>query len=57
MSNSKASVKQSDLARCLKAHRDAGIPIDRTEIDLSAGKIVIFTNSSGKDGPNDWDEK
>ncbi len=57
MANTKATVKQSDLVRYLKAHRDAGIPIDRTEIDQSSGKVIIFTNANGKEGQNDWDER
>lgn len=55
MPNQKAKVSQADLTRYLKAYRDAGIPIARTEIGKD-GKVVIFSIAEASEKePNEWD--
>lgn len=57
MANRRAIVTRADLARVLSAHRDAGLPVARTEV-LPNGKIVVFTvNDANADAPNPWDER
>ncbi len=55
MANRRAPISQAELTRYLKAYRDAGIPVARTEIDRD-GKVVIYTtDSAGDDRNNPWD--
>ncbi len=56
MANRRALITQADLARVLRAHRDAGIPVARTVI-TSTGTVTIYTVNDPRDeGPNPWDE-
>lgn len=56
MANRRATITQAELARVLKAHRDAGISVVRTEV-LPSGTVRVFTiNDGAEDGPNDWDD-
>ncbi|WP_306111326.1 MULTISPECIES: hypothetical protein [unclassified Roseovarius] len=51
----RATITQSELTRYLKAYRDAGIPVARTEISRD-GKVVIHTiDSPAVDEANPWD--
>ena len=55
MSTRRAPITQAELTRYLKAFRDAGTPVARTEIDRD-GKVVIYsTDSAGDDRNNPWD--
>ncbi|WP_152475953.1 hypothetical protein [Roseovarius sp. THAF9] len=51
----RATVTQAELTRYLKAYRDAGIPVARTEIGRD-GKVTIHTfDSAAVEEPNPWD--
>ena len=51
----RATITQAELTRYLKAYRDAGIPVARTEISRD-GKVVIFSHDhSASDDANPWD--
>ncbi len=55
MASPRATVTQAELTRYLKAYRDAGIPVARTEIGRD-GKVIIFTIDNQKDTTkNEWD--
>lgn len=50
-------VTQAELTRYLKAYRDAGIPIARSEIDPRTGRVVIYSSDAASDSShNPWDE-
>ena len=36
------SVKQADVSRAVKGARNAGLPIERVEIDLNTKRIMIY---------------
>jgi L-asparaginase/Glu-tRNA(Gln) amidotransferase subunit D len=56
MANQSAAITQSALTRILKAHRDAGIPVVRTEIGRD-GKVVVYSTERDQDGSeNPWDK-
>ena len=55
MATPKSVIRQTDLAKILKAHRDAGIPVARTEIDAKSGKVIVFSTGAPGDEANDWD--
>lgn len=56
MANRRAGITQAELARVLRAHRDAGIPVARTVV-TPTGHVTIYTiNDPRDDGPNPWDE-
>ena len=55
MSARRAIITQAELTRYLKAYRDAGIPVARTEIGRD-GKVIIYTNDNASDDSNNpWD--
>ena len=55
MSARRATITQAELTRYLKAYRDAGIPVARTEISRD-GKVVIFTtDNAASEDANPWD--
>ena len=55
MPNRRAPITQAELTRYLKAYRDAGIPVARTEIGRD-GKVVIYTLGSEHEAlSNPWD--
>jgi hypothetical protein len=55
MSQRRAPITQAELTRYLKAYRDAGIPVARTEIGRD-GKVVIYTTDTATDDANNpWD--
>lgn len=55
MANRRAVLTQAELTRYLKAYRDAGIPVARTEIARD-GKVVIYTTDTATDDANNpWD--
>ncbi|WP_170361325.1 hypothetical protein [Ruegeria arenilitoris] len=55
MSTSRASITQIELTRYLKAYRDAGIPVVRSEISRD-GKVVIYSTEKQTDEVNNpWD--
>ncbi|QEW28198.1 hypothetical protein [Roseovarius indicus] len=55
MTARRATITQTALTRYLKAYRDAGYPVARTEISRD-GKVVIFTNdSTASEDANPWD--
>jgi len=48
-------ITQAELTRYLKAYRDAGIPVARTEIDRD-GKVIIYaTDGAANETDNPWD--
>lgn len=49
----RAAIRQGDLTRCLKAHRDAGLPVIRTETRPD-GTIVIFTTDAPPPEADSW---
>lgn len=55
MANRRAVFTQSDVTKVLKAYRDAGLPVDRCEIDPRTGKIVVYSPSAPDNGNNPWD--
>ncbi len=55
MAMPRTSLTQTELARYLKAYRDAGIPVVRSVISRD-GKIVIYSTESSPEGSeNPWD--
>lgn len=49
--------KQADLARALRAARDAGLSVAGYEIDPATGRIAIQTGAGVAPGKtNEWDE-
>ncbi|UWR48933.1 hypothetical protein [Phaeobacter inhibens] len=55
MAMPRASLTQTELTRYLKAYRDAGIPVVRSEISRD-GKVVIYsTEKQSNDNNNPWD--
>jgi L-asparaginase/Glu-tRNA(Gln) amidotransferase subunit D len=51
----RATLTQSELTRYLKAYRDAGIPVVRSEISRD-GKVVIYSTEKQTDEvKNPWD--
>lgn len=55
MSARRAALTQAELTRYLKAYRDAGIPVARTEIGRD-GKVIIYTSDTASDeASNPWD--
>ncbi len=55
MANRKAVVTQAELTRYLKAYRDAGIPVARTEIGKDGRVVIITANDTQGHEQNDWD--
>lgn len=56
MAAHRPKITQAELTRYLKAYRDAGVPVTRTEINRD-GQIVIYTTDASKnDASNPWDE-
>ena len=56
MANRPAKITQAELTRILKAHRDAGMPVARTEIDRNGNVVVICHEGGATSGSNPWDE-
>ena len=55
MAMPRAKLTQSELTRYLKAYRDAGIPVVRSEISRD-GKVVIYSTEKQTDEVNNpWD--
>ena len=55
MAQRKATLTHAELTRYLKAYRDAGIPVARTEIGRD-GKVTIYTVADpSAETPNPWD--
>ena len=56
MANRKAIVTQAELTRCLKAHRDAGIPISKTETKQDGTIVVYAMGQDEQSKGNPWDQ-
>lgn len=56
MANKKAIVTQAELTRCLKAHRDAGIPIAKTETKQDGTIVVYAVGHVDQTKDNPWDQ-
>jgi len=55
MSKRRAAITQAELTRYLKAYRDAGIPVARTEFSPD-GRLIIHTTDVATDETNNpWD--
>lgn len=50
MTRRKARVTQLDIRRTLSAARDAGIQVERFEVDHSTGKVVIYGAKDNEKG-------
>jgi len=55
MPTSKLIIKQSTVARILRAARRAGIPVGRIDIDTATGKVSIFSRHADEDTAADSD--
>lgn len=53
----RATFRQADLTRAMRAARAAGYEEAKVEIDPATGKIVVYTKSpaANDDGRSDWD--
>lgn len=56
MANRKAVITQAELTRCLKAHRDAGIPIAKTETKPDGTIVVYSIGQNDQNSDNPWDQ-
>ena len=56
MANRRAPVTQAEITRCLRAARDAGIPVARFEISRDGKVIVIAGDPEQRSEPNPWDQ-
>lgn len=56
MANRKAVITQAELTRCLKAHRDAGIPIAKTETKPDGTIVVYSIGQNDQTSDNPWDQ-
>jgi uncharacterized LabA/DUF88 family protein len=54
------SFKKTDLARALRAAKEAGLRVERYEIDPKTGKFIVVTKQvtapPDDDERNEWDE-
>jgi len=57
MATSKLIIKQSTVARIVRAARRAGIPIGRIDIDTATGKVSIFSRQTDEDTATDSDSQ
>jgi hypothetical protein len=48
MANRRSTIRQAEVTRFTRAVRRAGVEVDRVEVDLATGKVVLF--AKGKDG-------
>jgi hypothetical protein len=48
MANRRSMIRQAEVTRFTRAVRRAGVEVDRVEIDVATGKVVLF--AKGKDG-------
>ncbi|WP_371055743.1 hypothetical protein [Rhodosalinus sp. K401] len=56
MAARRAPITQAELTRYLRAYRDAGIPVGRTEIGRD-GKVIIYTHDAATENSvNPWDD-
>jgi hypothetical protein len=54
MSRGAQTFKQGDVVKALKAAANAGVEVQRFEIDPMTGKIVVYAGKPD-DPPNEWD--
>ncbi len=57
MGRKPAVITQSELTRYLKAYRDAGYPIQKTEIDREGTVIIHSALHQAEGEKNPWDEE
>lgn len=55
MSRGVHKFKQGDVTKALKGAVNAGVKVQRVEIDTT-GKIILFTGSSTEPTANEWDD-
>ena len=55
MANARATLKQAELTRYLKAWRAAGFAAPRVEIRPDGTAIIVPSEDKTGDGKNDWD--
>jgi hypothetical protein len=55
MGSRKAVVTQAELTRCLKAHRDAGVPIAKKETRPDGTIVIYSTDQNDHRQENPWD--
>jgi hypothetical protein len=48
MANRRSTIRQAEVTRFTRAVRRAGVEVDRVEVDLATGKMVLF--AKGQDG-------
>jgi hypothetical protein len=55
MSRGAHKFKQGDVTKAVKGAVNAGLAVQRVEIDKT-GKIILFTGASTEATANEWDE-
>jgi hypothetical protein len=59
MSRGPQSFKQGDVAKALKAAANAGVEVQRFEIDPTTGKIIVYAGRPSEpqkaESANEWD--
>ncbi len=59
MSRGAQAFRQGDVTKAIKATVNAGLPVQRVEIDMLAGKIVVIpgdpSDSAATADANEWD--
>jgi hypothetical protein len=48
MANRRSTIRQAEVTRFTRAVRRAGVEVDRVEVDVATGKVVLFAKP--KDG-------
>jgi hypothetical protein len=60
VSSRRPPIRKADLTRALAAARAAGVVVDRIEIDLNSGKIIVLLKDEAARADegqrNEWDE-
>ena len=57
MSRGAHNFKQGDITKAAKGVVNAGLPVQRVEIDKKTGNIVVFTGRPDDKGQaNEWDD-
>ena len=55
MTATRLTLTQAELVRYLKAYRDAGVPIVRSEISRDGKVVIDSTEKASADSANPWD--
>lgn len=52
-----ASVTQADIARAIRALRDAGVPVERLRLRMQGGSVVVEIGDARLTDPPDGGER